>query len=71
MTKSQIDVTIDLIEAAAGSYRVTGSNPCGLAAYYDEGEEKPWRISDDQASESFATPQEAMEGARAWAEAME
>ena len=42
---------LERIEAAFGDYRCTHDNPCGGAAYHDEGEALPWRIADDQASE--------------------
>lgn len=66
-----ITASLEAIESAAGSYRTSASNPCGLSAYYDEGCDKPWRIADDQASESFATAEEAEHAAAEWAEAME
>ena len=66
----EIQEALKQIEAAAGDYVASGENPCGLCAYYDEGEPKPWRIADDHASERFATPGEAIAGAEAWAEAM-
>jgi len=65
-----IDATLRQIEAAAGDYAASDANPCGLAAYYDEGESCPWRIGDDQASETYATADEAEAGAEAWAAAM-
>lgn len=70
MSTNEIQTALDRIEAAAGDYAVSDNNPCGLAAYYDEGKEKPWRIADDQASMSFATAEEAEAEAEEWAEQM-
>lgn len=61
---------IEKIESAFGDYRCSHEQPCAGVAQYDAGAEKPWRVSDDQASESYATPEEAMEAAEAWAETM-
>lgn len=67
---TEIKAALDRIEAAAGDYAVSRSNPCGLAAYYDEGEALSWRIADDGASERFATADEAEAAAAEWAEQM-
>lgn len=54
------------IEEAAGDYAVSHKNPCGLAAYYDEGNPLPWRIAEDGASDQFATADEAADAAESW-----
>lgn len=58
------------IESHLGECRSSAANPCGAAVYYDAGIDKPWRISDDQWSETFATLADAVEGAKAWRVAM-
>jgi hypothetical protein len=67
---AEIQEAIKQIEAAAGEYVASGENPCGLCAYYDEGEPKPWRIADDGNSSRFATLAEAIAEAKEWADAM-
>lgn len=71
MTAQEIEAGIAQIEVALGDYLCTDDQPCTACAYYDEGEEQPWRIADDHTSERFATLEEAVAGAEAWAEAME
>lgn len=68
-TTTEIETGIAAIEAALGEYLASDDQPCAAYAYYDEGEAKPWRIADDHTSESFATLDEAITGAEAWAEA--
>jgi hypothetical protein len=68
---AEIRESLARIEAAAGEYAVSHSSPCGLVAYYDEGETAPWRIADDWASERFATPDAAEDAASEWAEAVQ
>ena len=58
------------IERAAGSYRCTEAQPCGLSAYYDAGQMFPWRIADDGATESYRTPEAAELAAAEWAAEM-
>jgi hypothetical protein len=70
MTATEIEAGTKQIEEAIGDYLCTHNQPCAAAVYYDEGEEKPWRIADDGASERFATVEEAVAGAEAWQEAM-
>ncbi len=70
MDATTIELETQKIEAALGHYLCSADQPCAAAVYYDEGEEKPWRIADDGASESFGTVEEAIEGAHSWAEAM-
>lgn len=67
MTPETIEAGVKKIEAAAGRYRVTHANPCGIAGYYDAGEAKPWRVADDYESQSFRTLREAVAEARRWA----
>ena len=62
-----IDEALRRIEAAAGPARCSHRNPCGLAAYCDEGDDRQWRIADDHTSASFATADEAAEAAATWA----
>lgn len=62
----EIAEALTTIEAAAGPARCTDANPCGLVAYYDGGEERPWRIADDWVSLRFATADEAAEEAATW-----
>ena len=64
------ECAIKQVEDALGSYLCTDAQPCAAFAYYDEGEGNPWRIADDHDSERFATFEEAIAGAEAWAEAM-
>lgn len=70
MTANEIEAGVKQIEAALGDYCVSNSHPCAAAAYYDEGNAKPWRIADDHTSERFATLEDAIAGAEAWADAM-
>ena len=64
----EIDAALHRIESAAGPARCSDRNPCGLAAYYDEGDDRPWRIADDHTSASFATADEAAAAAATWAD---
>lgn len=59
------------LNAAIGKYRATAINPCGVCFYFDEGEERPYRIADDHASECFGTYQELLDAARAWKDAFD
>lgn len=52
--------------AAVGSAYCTDSNPCGVAFYYDIDTPTPFRIADDQHSESFATFAELLACAESW-----
>ena len=70
MTATEIESGVKQIEAALGEYLCTNDQPCAAYAYYDESEEKPWRIADDHTSERFATVAEAVVAAEAWAEEM-
>lgn len=65
-----IRVQLERIEEAAGDYADGNIHPCGLVASYRRGEELPWRIADDWASEEFATAAEAVAGAAEWVKAM-
>lgn len=49
-----------------GPYKCTVQNPAGVYFYFDEGEEKPYRIADDWASENFATYEELLVAAHKW-----
>lgn len=72
----EIEIELIRIEEAAGDYAAGETHPCGLVAYYDvpdeddEDEKKPWRISDDWASECYATAEEAVKAAAEWAKLM-
>ncbi len=59
------------IESHLGDSLCSAENPCGALAYYDLGEQLPWRIADDHTAESFGTLKEAIAGAKAWRQAME
>jgi len=59
------------LNAAIGKYCTSDSNPCGVSFYFDEGEEKPFRIADDQASESFETYDELLDAASDWKNAFD
>lgn len=59
------------LNAAIGKYRASGTNPCGVCFYFDETEEKPYRIADDHASESFDTYEELLEAASDWKDAFD
>jgi hypothetical protein len=63
-----IQAELDRIEGLLGAARCTDANPCGAAAYYDEGDDKPWRIADDHNTARFATADEAADEAEAWAD---
>ncbi len=67
----KIEAKLRRITKALGDTICTDSSPCGTVAYYDLGEANPWRISDDHESESFATAEEAVKGAKVWADAFE
>lgn len=54
------------LNATIGKYRTSDSNPCGVSFYFDQGEEKPFRISDDQVSESFSTYDELLNATIDW-----
>lgn len=68
-----IRTDLDRIEEALGDYATTDENPCGGAAYYDEGEAKPWRVlyCDGSIQESFATADEAIAAAESYASEMD
>jgi hypothetical protein len=51
-----------------GGYLATDDQPCAAVAHFDEGSDTPWRVSDDYTSESYATLEEAKQGAEAWCE---
>ena len=63
---------LDRIEAALGDYVTTDNNPCGGAAYYDDGAELPWRLlyCDGSDQDSFATADEAVIAAEGYAAEM-
>lgn len=65
-TPAEIHSELERIEEALGSALCSVDHPCAAVAYYDEGEELPWRIDDDWSSESFATVDDAIIGAREW-----
>lgn len=68
MSQAEIDSGIDKIETALESCGALCSNdqPCAAVVNYEPDGEKPWRVSDDQYSESFATVEAAVEAAKAW-----
>jgi hypothetical protein len=69
----EIREQLNRIEGALGEYATTSDNPCGGAAYYEEGESKPWRLlyCDGAQSEYFATADEAVDAAESYAEEMD
>lgn len=64
---------VKAIDKALREYRTTHDNPCGGCGYYDEGEEKPYRVHfcDGASDESFATLAEAIDAASAYADEMD
>jgi len=65
------DTKLADLNAAIGEYKTSDSNPCGVSFYFDEGEEKPWRIADDGASDSFGSFGELLAAAKEWKEAFD
>jgi hypothetical protein len=67
---AEIREALNRIEAGLGDYATTDDNPCGGAAYYHEGEERPWRLlyCDGGESEYFTTADEAAEAAKGYAD---
>jgi hypothetical protein len=59
------------LNSAIGKYRATGDNPCGVCFYLDPEESKPFRIADDNFSESFYDYEELLLAARCWREAFD
>ena len=64
---------VEAIDEALRQYRTTHNNPCGGCGYYDTGEEKPYRVHycDGGSDESFATLDEAIAAASAYADEMD
>ena len=56
---------IQRIEAALGTARVSGSNPCG--AVVTAKTDGTWTIADDWVSENYQTFHEALKAAKVWA----
>ena len=68
MTEAEIKAGFEAITDALGEWVASDQSPCGpVVAYFDDGESSPWRITDDWNTESFATLDEAVAGAEAWA----
>ena len=67
LTVVQVASSCERIEKALGKAICTAKNPYGPAVYYDVAKPKPWRISDDWESKRFATVEEAISAAEAWA----
>ena len=63
----EISRELDRIAEAMADYLCNDEQSCGAYLYYDKDQKKPWRIVDDFASESFATADEAVDAAEAWA----
>ena len=59
------------LQSMLGKAGVSSNNICGAVAYYDKGSAKPWRISDDHASDSYATFEEAKKDVASWIAALE
>ena len=72
-TPVEIREKLNAIEESLRGYVTTPSNPCGGAAYYDEGEAKPWRLlyCDGCDEESFVTADEAIKAASDYADEMD
>lgn len=66
MVAAEIEVALARIDAALGDALASNTNPTGAFAYYDEGHEQPWRISDDYVTERYDTAQEAEVAAADW-----
>lgn len=67
-TTTSIESQLAQLEKAAGDAACSKSNPCGMAAYYDADESKPWRLADDWCTESFSTFEEALASASSWSD---
>lgn len=62
------DVILAALREALGDLASGDDNPTGVEAYHDAGDAAPWRLSDDQHTERYPTPEAAYAGALAWAE---
>jgi hypothetical protein len=70
---AEIREQLNRIEDALRGYATTDVNPCGGAAYYEDGKEMPWRLlyCDGAESDRFATADEAVDAAENYADEMD
>lgn len=54
------------LQAIMGRYNASSRNPTGVVFSYDDGQKKPYMISDDHASESFTTYRKLLAAAKSW-----
>lgn len=54
------------LHAAMGRYNASDINPTGIVFSYNDGQQNPYEISDDYASESFSTYKELLTAAKSW-----
>ena len=52
------------LNASVGQYDQT--EPRRVLFFFDEGDDKPYRITDEKASESFGSYEELLEAAQCW-----
>ncbi len=63
---------IEELECCFAEFRTTDANPCGGSAYYDEDDERPWRVhfADGALDESFYTFGQARDAIETYVEEM-
>ena len=52
------------MNAVVGQYNRTNTRQ--ISVFFDEGDDTPYRISDEYSSESFASYEELLEAAKSW-----